>query len=494
MVNNPINVVKRDSTREPLDIDKIHSILTWSIKGYKDCLVSEIEMNSKISLTDGVSTDDIHLTLIKSAVNLISAQVPNYKFVAGRLLNYYIRKKIFGISSDEDMPHLEDVIKDNIANNTYDSLILDFYDEEDLDQINDIIKHSNDYTFDYAGLKQCYDKYLVRNRATDVIYETPQYMYIMIAMTLYRDVDPKLRFNKIRKYYKDVSSFKISLPTPIMAGVRAPTRQYSSCTLIDCGDSLNSINSSNSAILKYVANRAGIGLNVSKIRSYGSEIRKGEAKHTGLIPFLKSIEGTVHSVSQGAVRTGAATVNYPFWNPEIENLLVLKNNRGTDENRVRNLDYCVQLSRLFYQRFLAKGKISLFSTIDCPDLITHWGDNDKWDKAYVAYEKNKSIPRKEVCAVELMNFIARERLETGRLYILNIDHVNDHSPFLEKVNMTNLCVEVTLVSRPLDSIEDGNKVTKRISYDTKDKDKVDQYIKDNESMFITLQDHLKGDY
>jgi ribonucleoside-diphosphate reductase alpha chain len=450
-----INVTKRDGTIEPLNYEKIHTVLYWATEGRKKVSVSDIEINAKLQLYDGIPTTEIHKVLIKSASEMISPKSYNYQYVAARLLNYYLRKEIFG--SVHELPHLHEVIQKNIDYGVYDKEILEKYTIDEIDEANDYIKHERDHKFAYAGLQQLVDKYLIQDRRTKIIYETPQYMYIMIAMTLFGNYDSAVRMKFIRKFYNSISTFKISLPTPIMCGVRTPNRQYSSCTLIDVDDSLKSIYNSNSAVGFYISKRAGIGLNFGRLRGIGSFIRGGEVVHTGVIPFLKVFESTTKSCTQNGVRGGNSTTHFPFWHQEIQDILVLKNNRGTDDNRVRKMDYSIQLCRLFYRRVKEDGYLSLFSPHDVPELTENFGiDNDKFEEYYEKYEKKNSIKKKRVKARDLFNKICQERIGTGRIYIMNIDHCNTHSAFQDKVWMSNLCQEITLPTTPLTHIDDND--------------------------------------
>jgi ribonucleotide reductase alpha subunit len=435
-----ISVTKRNGKLEPLNYEKIHSVLYWATEGLKKVSVSDIEMKAKLQLYDKMPTRDIHRALIQSAQDLISPKKSNYQYVAARLLNYYLRKEIYNTA--KDMPSLEDVIKQNVEAGVYDSQILDKYTTEDMDVLNDYIKHDRDFKFAYGGLKQLIDKYLLKDRKKGVTYETPQFMYMIIAMTLFQDYKKNgHRYNLIRKFYNDISLHKLSLPTPIMCGVRTPNRQYSSCTLIDVGDSLDSIFSSDHAIGSYTAKRAGIGLNCGRIRGIGAKIRGGEVVHTGVIPFLKKFEKTTRCCTQNGVRGGNSTTHFPFWHQEIEDILVLKNNKGTDDNRVRKMDYSIQLSRLFYKRFIEDKEISLFSPHKVQDLYEAFGyDSAKFEELYLKYEKDKSVVAGTIRARKLLNILIQERVGTGRIYIMNIDHCNDHSAFKDKINMSNLCL------------------------------------------------------
>lgn len=458
-----LNVTKRNNEKVSFEAEKINKVLIWACEGISNVSPSDIAMNAQIQFFPGIKTSQIHNVLIESAVNLISEKTPNYQYVAGNLLNYLLRKQVFEVKTE--MPHLWKVITDNVTRGVYDSIILEKYSTEEISALNLYIKHKRDYDYTYAGLQQLMDKYLVQHRKTKEIYETPQYAIMLIAMTTFMNYDKDVRFKHIKELYDLISLQKISLSTPVMAGIRTPNRQYSSCVLIDTEDNLDSICYSNTAITKYVSRRAGIGLNMGKIRAIGSEVRGNEVVHTGVIPFLKQAQSSVHSCSQGGLRKGGATIHFPWWHLEIEDILVLKNNKGTDDNRVRHVDYSIQFSRLFYQRFLDNKDISLFSPSDVPGLYDVFGFNDKFDELYLKYEANKKIKRKTIKARDLMNSFAQERISTGRMYLMNIDHVNTNSPFKEQLTMSNLCQEILLPVKGLSSIYDidSNKDTEHLS-------------------------------
>jgi ribonucleoside-diphosphate reductase alpha chain len=453
-IKKDIFVSKRNGKKEQYDCEKIHKVLFWATQGLKGVSVSDIEVNAHLQISDEISTSAIHKVLIQSAVDLISPKNSNYQYVASRLLNYFLRKEIFAIAQNKDMPHLKDVIAGNVKIGVYDKEILKKYDANEIDTINDFIKHDRDFNFAYAGIQQMVDKYLLKDRKSGKIYETPQYAFAVIAMVLFSDYTGQRRIDYVRRFYNAVSLFKISLPTPIMCGVRTPNRQYSSCTLIDVGDSLESIFSSNTAVGYYTSKRAGMGLNFGRIRALGSKIRGGEVIHTGLIPYMRMFEATSKSCTQNGIRTGAVTSHYPFFHLEIEDLLVLKNNKGNEDNRIRKMDYSVQLCRLFYKRIIEDGDITLFSPHDVEDMYEAFGlDNDLFEKLYAEYENSK-VKKKKIKARELFTKICTERIETGRLYIMNIDHCNTHSSFLEKNSMSNLCQEITLITKPINHIDD----------------------------------------
>jgi ribonucleoside-diphosphate reductase alpha chain len=413
---------------------------------------SQVEMTSGIQFYDGITTDEIQDILIRSASDLIDLEHPNYQFVAARLLLFTLRKQVFQ-NKKGDAPELRRHIEKCAHNGHYDKQIFEKYSLEEIDKVNNFIYHDRDMLFTYAGLRQVVDKYLVQDRSTGEIFESPQFMYIMIAITIFQDYPKETRLDYVKRYYNAISKHRINIPTPIMAGVRTPLRQFASCVLVDVDDSLDSIFSSDMAIGRYVAQRAGIGINAGRIRGINAKIRGGEVQHTGVVPFLKKFESTVRCCTQNGIRGGSATVHFPIWHQEIEDIIVLKNNKGTEDNRVRKLDYSIQISKLFYERFIANGEISLFSPHDVPDLYDAFG-TDSFDSRYVDYESDQSIPRKTVGAQELILDILKERAETGRLYLMNIDHCNSHSSFKDKVYMSNLCQEITLPTYPLQHIDD----------------------------------------
>ena len=453
-MNAEIRVVKSDGSKVSIELDKIHRMVEKACRNITGVSESLVEMNSGLQFFDGITTKEIQKILVKSASDLISLESPNYQFVAARLLLFAIQKQVFNTKwkDSEIYPPLQDIIQRNIDASVYDSAILDNYTTEEIDKCDSFIKHSRDLNFTYAGLQQIVDKYLVQDRSSGDIYETPQFMYMLIAMTLFSQYDKDKRLDYVKRYYDAISQFKINIPTPIMAGVRTPLRQFASCVLVDSDDTLDSIFSSDTAIGKYVAQRAGIGINAGRIRGIGSKIRGGEVQHTGVIPFLKKFESTVRCCTQNGVRGGSATVHFPIWHQEIEDIIVLKNNKGTEDNRVRKLDYSIQLSKLFYERFLKNEDITLFSPHDVPDLYESFG-SDGFDELYEKYERATSIPKKKVSARELITDLLKERAETGRIYIMNIDHSNTHSSFLDKVNMSNLCQEITLPTDPIQHID-----------------------------------------
>ena len=446
------SVLKRDGTTEELNLEKVHKMVEFAVEGLAGVSASQVEIQSGLQFCDGIKSSDIQEILIRSASDLISEEHPNYQYVAARLLLFGLRKAVHG--HPEILPPLSEHIKGCVDKGVYDGTIVNRYSEEEWNRIDSFVDHERDYLFTYAGLRQVVDKYLVQDRSTGEHYESPQQMYIMIAATLFANYPTETRLDYVRRYYNAISTHKINIPTPIMGGVRTPIRQFASCVLVDIDDTLDSIFSSDMAIGKYVSQRAGIGINAGRIRGINSKIRGGEVQHTGVIPFLKKFEATVRCCTQNGIRGGSATVHFPIWHQEIEDIIVLKNNKGTQDNRVRKLDYSIQLSSLFYQRFIEAGEITLFSPHDVPGLYDAFG-TEYFDDLYVRYENDKSIPRKTIDAQELILDLLKERSETGRIYLMNIDHCNSHSSFKDKVSMSNLCQEITLPTDPIDHIDDA---------------------------------------
>ena len=449
-MSNGIKVVKRSGQIEPIDLEKMHKMVDAACEGLAGVSASQVEIQSGIQFYDGITTGEIQEILIRSASDLIDLDHPNYQFVAARLLLFSVRKSVYG--KMRDLPGLLSHIKECVNRGIYDSEVLDRYSEDELEKTNSYIDHHRDFLFTYAGLRQVVDKYLVQDRSTGKVYESPQFMYMMIALTIFQDYPKETRLNYVRRYYDAISKHKINIPTPIMAGVRTPLRQFASCVLVDVDDTLDSIFSSDMAIGRYVAQRAGIGINAGRIRGINAKIRGGEVQHTGVVPFLKKFESTVRCCTQNGIRGGSATVHFPIWHQEIEDIIVLKNNKGTEDNRVRKLDYSIQISKLFYERFIKDGDISLFSPHDVPGLYDAFG-TDEFDDLYTSYESDGSIPRKTIGAQKLIMDLLKERAETGRIYIMNMDHCNSHSSFKDKVNMSNLCQEITLPTDPLQHID-----------------------------------------
>ena len=449
--NESINVKKRNGRgTEPLNIEKIHEMVEYACEDITNVSSSQVEMKSGLQFYDGITTDDIQQILVKSAADLIDLNYPNYTYVASRLLLYSLRKQVIGKLWDH--PHFYDHVKKVVDLELYDKEIFTNYQRKDFDRMENWLNHNRDYDFTYAGLRQVIDKYLVQDRSTNVVYETPQFMYMMIAATLFAKYPKERRMSYVKKYYDAISTFKINIPTPVMAGVRTPLKQYASCVLVDIDDTLPSIFSSDMAVGRYVAQRAGIGINAGRIRGINSRIRGGEVQHTGVIPFLKKFEATVKCCTQNGVRGGSATVHFPIWHQEIGDIIVLKNNKGSEDNRVRKLDYSIQLSKLFYERFINSEDITLFSPHEVPELYDAWGTPD-FDDLYIKAERKTSVSKTKINAQELFFDILKERAETGRIYIMNIDHCNTHSSFKDRVYMSNLCQEITLPTTPIQHID-----------------------------------------
>ena len=452
-----MEVTKRSGQRQTLDLEKMHVVVEWACEGIANVSASEIEIRSHLQFYNGINTADIQETLIKAAADLITEETPNYQYVAGRLINYHLRKEVYNSYEPIDLySHVKRLCDIGV----YDRDILEWYGIDDLDTINAYLNHARDLDIVYVGMEQMRGKYLVKNRVTGRIYETPQMAMMLIAMTLFRNYKGTDRLRKVRELYDAVSTFSISLPTPIMAGLRTPQKQFSSCVLIETDDSLDSMNAMTSSIVKYVSQKAGIGIGAGRIRAIGSPIRGGDATHTGLIPFYKMFQAAVRSCSQGGVRNGAATLYYPCWHLEFEDLIVLKNNKGTEDNRIRHLDYGVQFNKVMYERLLSGGNITLFSPSDVPELYDPFFiDVDRFRTLYEAAERNTRIRKKSVPALELFTAFMQERMDTGRIYLMNVDHCNDHGSFIKEfapIRMSNLCTEVTLPTRPLKDLHDAD--------------------------------------
>ena len=450
-----IFVTKRDGSKEPLDLEKLHKVVFYACDGITGVSASEVELKSHIQFYNGITTSEIQETLIKSAADLISEETPNYQYVGGRLINYHLRKEVYASATPL---HLSEIAQKNVDMGYYDPAFFDLYSDSEIDQLNNYIKHQRDENITYVGMEQFRGKYLVQNRVTGVIYETPQVAYMMIAATLFSNYPNETRMRYVKDFYDAVSKFDISLPTPIMAGLRTPQRQFSSCVLIETGDSLDSINATSSSIVKYVSQKAGIGVGAGSIRAIGSPVRNGDTSHTGVIPFYKMFQSAVKSCSQGGVRGGAATLYYPVWHLEVEDLLVLKNNKGTEDNRVRHLDYGVQFNKLMYERLIKGENITLFSPNDVPGLYeAFFNDQDKFRELYETAERNTRLRKKSIPASELFSMFVEERKNTGRVYLMNVDHANTHGAFDEKVapiHQSNLCCEIDLPTKPLNHIFD----------------------------------------
>lgn len=448
-----INVVKRNGSIEPLDLNKIHVMVDEACRDLSGVSASQVEMQSGIQFFDGIKTSEIQEILIKSASDLISLDHPNYQYVAARLLLFSIRKNIF--DGSKTFPVLYDHYNNITKLGFYDGSLTNLYDLDEFNLANSYIDQGRDYLFTYAGLREIVDKYLVQDRTIKKVFETPQYMYILVSMVTFSRYPKEKRMQYVKRYYDALSKHKINIPTPVNAGVRTTKKQYASCTLLDCGDSLRSIEATLIALMRYVSAKSGIGLNVGRIRGLGSKIRNGEVIHTGIVPFIKAFEGVLNSCSQGGLRKGSATLFFPIWHQEVEDLIVLKNEKGNEENRARSLDYAVSISKIFYERFIQDKEITLFSPHDCPDLYESFG-TDSFDDLYCQYESDPAIPKRKVRAQELILKILNERSDTGRVYILNIDHANTHSPYLKTIRMSNLCLEICLLTEPINHIDDTN--------------------------------------
>jgi ribonucleoside-diphosphate reductase alpha chain len=450
-----IQVLKRNGEKEPLDLEKLHKVVFWATKDITGVSASEVEIKSHIQFYNGIKTSDIQETLIKSAADLISEETPNYQFVAGRLINYHLRKEVYG--EYEPWPLL-DIVKKNVDKGFYDRGLLEAYSEEEWAELERAIDHHKDEHFTYVAMEQFRGKYLVQNRVTGDIFETPQVAYMLIAATLFQSYDKSVRLQWVKDYYNAVSNHDISLPTPVMAGVRTPQKQFSSCVLIESDDSLDSINATASSIVRYVSQKAGIGIGAGRIRALGSPIRNGDAYHTGVIPFYKHFQSATRSCSQGGVRNGAATLYYPIWHLEVEDLLVLKNNKGTEDNRVRHMDYGIQFNKLMYERLIQGGDITCFSPHDVPEMYeAFFNDQERFKELYERAERNTRLRKKTYKAVELFGKFMQERKDTGRIYLQNVDHANTHSPFKEDrapIKMSNLCCEIDLPTTPLSDVND----------------------------------------
>ena len=450
-----MKVTKRNGHKEDLDINKLHKVVMYSVENLTGVSASQVEINSQIQFYEGIASTDIQETLIKSAADLITEESPNYQYVAGRLINYHLRKMVYG---EFEPPCLCDIVQKNIDDGFYDPEFVEIYTKDEINILQSYIKHERDEDLTYAAMEQFRGKYLVQNRATGQIFETPQVAYMMIAATLFSRYPEKKRMAYVKAYYDAISTFRISLPTPVMAGVRTPQRQFSSCVLIETDDSLDSINATSSSIVKYVSQKAGIGIGAGNIRAIGSKIRSGDATHTGVIPFYKLFQSAVKSCSQGGVRGGAATLYYPIWHLEVEDLLVLKNNKGTEDNRVRHMDYGVQFNKLMYERLIKGENITLFSPNDVPGLYdAFFADQDKFKEIYEKAERMTSIRKKSIPAIELFSAFVQERKDTGRIYLMNVDHANTHGAFIEEVapiRQSNLCCEIDLPTKPLSHIHD----------------------------------------
>ena len=450
-----IQVTKRDGSKEPLDIEKLHKVVFHACRDITGVSPSEVEINSQIQFYNGITSQEIQETLIKAAADLISEETPNYQFVGGRMINYALRKEVYG---HYEPCSIKELVERNTEIGFYDPELITKYNDDEWAKLDSYVKHGRDEDLTYVAMEQLRGKYLCQNRVTGEIFETPQMCYILIAATLFQDYPTDIRMEWVKEYYDAISLHDISLPTPVMAGVRTPQRQFSSCVLIETGDSLDSINATSSSIVKYVSQKAGIGIGGGSIRAIGTPIRKGDAFHTGIIPFYKMFQSATKSCSQGGVRGGAATIYYPIWHLEVEELLVLKNNKGTEENRVRHMDYGVQFNKLMYERLISGGDITLFSPSDVPGLYeAFFADQDKFRELYERAERNTRLRKKTMKASELFSMFMEERKNTGRIYLQNVDNANDHGSFLPEVapiRQSNLCAEIDLPTKPLNDVND----------------------------------------
>ena len=450
-MNTQIMIKKRSGEFEKFNIEKINKVINWAIEGISGVSLSEVEINAKLNITENITTQDIHQVIIDSAANLISLEKPNYQYVASRLLNYQLRKDVWG---GKHAPRLIDVIHAGIKKKVYDGAIIEKYSEDEINKIGEVIDHDRDLNFTYAGIKQLCDKYLIKNRVTGKIFETPQFAYILIALYAFINYPKETRLEYVHRFYNAISRHKINLPTPIMAGLRTNSKSYASCCLIGVEDNKESITASGTAVSIATASRCGIGIDVSKIRAIGSPVNNGEVVHTGIIPFLKIFEASVKAWQQNGLRGGSATTNIQWWHYEIDDIVVLKNNAGTDDNRVRKLDYTVGMSKLFYDRVIKNEDLTLFSPHEVPHLYEAWGTS-KFNKVYEECEVDRKIKiKKKISARKLFSLIVKERVETGRIYILNVDTANEHSSWLDKITMSNLCTEVIHPTIPLNDYHD----------------------------------------
>lgn len=457
-----INIVKSDGRKEPLDVEKINKVVLESCKGIEDVSASEIIANARLQFVDGMTSRRIQEILVNSAKDLVTADSPNYAAPAARLQMYDLRKKVYGQYKPVAFSEL---YRKNVGLGKYDPEVLDIYSHEDWDFFDKIIKHSRDKDFSLAAVGQLLDKYLLKNKKTEVYYETPQMMYMAIAITLLSYIkNPVVRRLKIKRFYEGASTFSFSLPTPIMAGVRTPTRQFSSCVLIKTADSLPSINATAAAIVNYVSKKAGIGLNHGAIRGIGSPIRGGEMKHTGLLPFMKYHAAALKSCSQGGVRNGAATTYLPFWHYEFSNLIVLKNNKGVEENRERRLDYGLEMNGLLFKMYARKENIYLFQPNEVPELYNKFYSADLagFEEEYyrcAELAKDGKLDYRVVSCDHMIDDFINERTETGRIYVTFVDNINKQSPFDSRtypIYQSNLCAEIVLPTKEFMSETDEN--------------------------------------
>lgn len=446
-----INVIKSSGVSQSFDPQKIIKVLSWAAEG-TSVDPYELYENIKSYLRDGMTTDDIQTIVIKAAANSISVEEPDYQYVAARCLMFALRKHVYG---QYEPRSFIDHISYCVNAGKYDPELLSKYSAEEITFLESKIKHERDMEFTYSGAMQLKEKYLVKDKTTGQIYETPQFAFMTIGMALHQD-EPVDRLKHVIRFYEAVSTRQISLPTPIMAGCRTPTRQFSSCVVIEAGDSLKSINKASASIVEYISKRAGIGINVGMIRAEGSKIGMGEVRHTGVIPFWKHFQTAVKSCSQGGIRGGAATAYYPIWHLEVENLLVLKNNKGVEENRIRHMDYGVQLNDLMMERFGKNDYITLFSPHEMGGELyySYFKDQDRFRELYEAAEKDPNIRKKRIKARELFELLMTERSGTARIYVQFIDNTNNYTPFIREkapIRQSNLCCEIAIPTNDVNS-------------------------------------------
>ncbi|ANN86660.1 putative ribonucleoside-diphosphate reductase subunit alpha [Escherichia phage 107] len=446
-----INVIKSSGVSQSFDPQKIIKVLSWAAEG-TSVDPYELYENIKSYLRDGMTTDDIQTIVIKAAANSISVEEPDYQYVAARCLMFALRKHVYG---QYEPRSFIDHISYCVNEGKYDPELLSKYSAEEITFLESKIKHERDMEFTYSGAMQLKEKYLVKDKTTGQIYETPQFAFMTIGMALHQD-EPVDRLKHVIRFYEAVSTRQISLPTPIMAGCRTPTRQFSSCVVIEAGDSLKSINKASASIVEYISKRAGIGINVGMIRAEGSKIGMGEVRHTGVIPFWKHFQTAVKSCSQGGIRGGAATAYYPIWHLEVENLLVLKNNKGVEENRIRHMDYGVQLNDLMMERFGKNDYITLFSPHEMGGELyySYFKDQDRFRELYEAAEKDPNIRKKRIKARELFELLMTERSGTARIYVQFIDNTNNYTPFIREkapIRQSNLCCEIAIPTNDVNS-------------------------------------------
>ena len=457
-----ITVVKRSGERVPLDISKIQRQVANACRGIDGVSPSMIEIKAQIELHDGMSTQTIDELLLKAMVNLIDeTENPeinnvNYQYVAGRQRVSMLRKEVYG---NYEPPKLFDIVKKNVELGMYTKDLLDWYTEDEWNIIDLFIDHDKDQTYTFAAIAQLCEKYLVQNRATNTIYETPQVRYAVAAATAFHNEPKETRLKLVKEYYECASDGHFTLATPVLAGLGTTTKQFSSCVLISSDDTLDSIFAAGEMMAKYASKRAGIGLEIGRIRPLGAPIRNGEIKHTGMIPFLKKWFADLRSCSQGGIRNASCTVTFPIWHYQFEDLIVLKNNQGTEETRVRQMDYSVVVNAMFWNRYKRGETMSLFDPAEVPDLYeAYYRDSAEFEKLYLQYEQDKTKKKKVVSADEIFkNGILKERTDTGRIYLVNIDNVINQGPFdtrLDPIYQSNLCQEILLPTRPFQRIED----------------------------------------